>query len=79
MPVVVLFCAAQVECGFPLNVVNDSARPSLKLLAGEDQPLLVRRNAFLDLDLDRGGVNGFTYIIAHSESTRRSVDSFWMP
>ena len=37
---------------------SDSVQPSLKLLARKGQPLLVRRDAFLVLDLGLDIVNG---------------------
>merc|ERR1711865_782461 len=41
----------EVERGLLLNVVIGKSTAILKLLAGEDEALLVRRNAFLVLDL----------------------------
>jgi hypothetical protein len=48
----------KVEGGLLLNVVIGQSTSILKLLAGEDQALLVRRNAFLVLDLALDVVDG---------------------
>lgn len=48
----------QVECGLLLDVVVGQGTAILELLAGEDQALLVRRNAFLILDLALDIVDG---------------------
>ena len=48
----------KVEGGFFLDVVIGQSTSILKLLAGEDQTLLVRRNAFLVLDLALDVVDG---------------------
>jgi hypothetical protein len=47
-----------VEGGLLLNVVIGQSTSILKLLAGEDQALLVRRDAFLVLDLALDVVDG---------------------
>ena len=41
----------EVESGLLLDIVIGQGAAILKLLAGEDQALLIRRNAFLILDL----------------------------
>ena len=41
----------EVESGLLLDVVVGEGSAVLELLAGEDEPLLVRRDAFLVLDL----------------------------
>jgi hypothetical protein len=48
----------KVEGGLLLNVVIGQSTSILKLLAGEDQALLVRRDAFLVLDLALDVVDG---------------------
>ena len=48
----------QVEGGLLLDVVIRQSPPILQLLSGEDQPLLVRRDALLVLDLGLDIVNG---------------------
>ena len=48
----------KVEGGLLLNVVVGQGAAILKLLASEDQALLVRRNAFLILDLALDIVDG---------------------
>ena len=48
----------EVESGFLLNVVVGQSTAVLKLLASEDQALLVRRNALLVLDLRLDVVDG---------------------
>ena len=48
----------QVEGGLLLNVVVSEGATVLKLLASKDEPLLVRRNAFLVLDLSLDIING---------------------
>lgn len=54
----------EVEGGFLLNIVVRQRTPVLQLLPGEDQPLLVRRDALLVLDLGLDvvdGVGGFDF------------------
>jgi len=41
----------QVKCGFLLNVVVGKGAAVFELLAGENETLLIRRNALLVLDL----------------------------
>ena len=41
----------KVECGLLLDVIVGQSTTVLKLLSCEDQPLLVRRDPFLILDL----------------------------
>jgi hypothetical protein len=48
----------KVEGGLLLNVVVAKGPAVLELLAGEDQPLLVRRNSLLVLDLGLDVLNG---------------------
>ena len=48
----------QVEGGLLLDVVVGKGSPILKLLASEDEPLLVRRDAFLVLDFGLHVVDG---------------------
>jgi hypothetical protein len=48
----------KVESRLLLNVVIGKSATVLKLLAGKDQALLVRRNAFLVLDLGLNIVDG---------------------
>jgi hypothetical protein len=48
----------QVKGALLLDVVVSKRAPVLKLLAGEDEPLLVRRDALLVLDLGLDVVNG---------------------
>ncbi|KFQ80639.1 hypothetical protein N337_11064, partial [Phoenicopterus ruber ruber] len=50
----------KMEGGFLLDVVVGQGAPIFQLLAGEDQPLLIRRNAFLVLDLGLDIFNGVT-------------------
>ena len=47
-----------MKSGFLLDVVVGKSASVLKLLAGEDQALLVRRDAFLVLDLGLDIVDG---------------------
>jgi len=47
-----------VEGGLLLDVVVSKGTAILKLLASKDEPLLVRRNAFLVLDLSLDIING---------------------
>ena len=47
-----------MECRLLLNVVIGQGAAILELLAGKDQALLVRRNAFLILDLALDIVDG---------------------
>ena len=47
-----------MESGFFLNVVVREGAAVLKLLAGENETLLIRRNAFLVLDLRLHVVDG---------------------
>ena len=47
-----------MQSGFLLNVVVGKGTAVLELLAGEDQALLVRRNALLVLDLGLHIVDG---------------------
>ncbi len=50
-----------MESGFLLDVVVGKGAAILELLAGEDQPLLVGRDAFLVLQKSvRSGVKGAT-------------------
>ncbi|KFV76811.1 hypothetical protein N308_04197, partial [Struthio camelus australis] len=50
----------QVQSGLLLDVVVGQGAPIFQLLASKDQPLLVRRNAFLVLDLGLHVLNGVT-------------------
>jgi hypothetical protein len=47
-----------VQCRFLLDVVIAQSSAIFELLAGEDQTLLVRRNAFLVLNLALDVVDG---------------------
>jgi hypothetical protein len=50
-----------VECGLLLDVVVSEGTAVLELLVDEDEPLLVRGDAFLILDLGRDVVNGIRF------------------
>ncbi|KFP19537.1 hypothetical protein Z169_10762, partial [Egretta garzetta] len=50
----------QVQGGFLLDVVVRQGAPIFQLLASKDQPLLIRGNAFLVLDLGLDILNGVT-------------------
>ncbi|KFU86291.1 hypothetical protein M959_13525, partial [Chaetura pelagica] len=50
----------KMEGGFLLDVVVRQSAPVFQLLASEDQPLLVRGNAFLVLDLGLHVLDGIT-------------------
>ncbi|KFO57203.1 hypothetical protein N302_07741, partial [Corvus brachyrhynchos] len=50
----------QVQGGFLLDVVIRKSAPIFQLLASKDQPLLIRRDAFLVLDLGLHILNGVT-------------------
>uniref|UniRef100_A0A087YL57 Uncharacterized protein n=1 Tax=Poecilia formosa TaxID=48698 RepID=A0A087YL57_POEFO len=50
----------QVECGFFLDVVVRQGAAIFQLLSGKDQPLLVRGDALLILDLGLNILNGVT-------------------
>ena len=58
----------KVECGLLLDVVVRKCPAILKLLAGEDHPLLVRRNSFLVLDLGLDIVNGVRCLDVQGEA-----------
>ena len=47
-----------MECGFFLDVVVGESAAVLKLFAGEDETLLVGRDAFLILDLRLDVIDG---------------------
>ncbi|KFP50092.1 hypothetical protein N323_10600, partial [Cathartes aura] len=50
----------KMQGGFLLDVVVGQGAPIFQLLAGKDQPLLIRGNAFLVLDLGFHILNGVT-------------------
>jgi hypothetical protein len=58
----------QVEGGLLLDVVVSEGAPVLQLLAGEDKPLLVRRDALLVLDLGLDVVDGVRRLHLKSDS-----------
>jgi len=51
-----------MESGFLLDVVVREGPSILKLLAGKDQPLLIRGNAFLVLNLGFHILNGIAWL-----------------
>ncbi|CAL9775797.1 unnamed protein product [Musa acuminata subsp. burmannicoides] len=64
----------QVEGGFLLYVVVRQGAPVLELLPGEDEPLLIRRDALLVLDLSLDVVDGVRAL--HLECDRLPGESF---
>ena len=64
-----------VECWLLLDVVVRQRPVILKLLAGVDQPLLVRRNSLLCLDLGFDIVNGVRFLDVQGDGlARESLD-----
>ena len=70
-----------MERGLLLDVVVAEGAPVLELLAGEDEPLLVRGNALLVLDLRLDVVDGVARL--HVEGNRlscpRRCSGWWKP
>ncbi|CAL9112634.1 unnamed protein product, partial [Musa acuminata var. zebrina] len=64
----------QVEGGFLLYVVVRQGAPVLELLPGEDEPLLIRRDALLVLDLSLDVVDGVRAL--HLQCDRLPGESF---
>jgi len=56
-----------MESGLLLDIVVGKSAPILKLLASEDQPLLVRGNAFLVLDLGLDIFDGVAWFDLQSD------------
>ena len=57
----------KVERGILLNIVVGQSAPVLQLLAGENQALLIRRDALLVLDLGLDGLNRVAGLCVQSD------------